>query len=147
MVEYTQPEGPLPGKSLKVKFDGTFVDGVNEWKIDPKTDKKEITCGKATGSAQWKKYMATLKDATVTINVTEKDLSDPGQKKLMDNLLLDGGVKEIQLYEDDDHWCFCDAFVEAFPIGAKIDDVQGAGTTITLQVSDDDGIQFPTVAP
>lgn len=140
---YSQSDGPLAGKSLKVKFDGTFVDGVIEWKIDPKTDKKEITCGKATGSVQWKKYMATLKDCTITVNISEKDLSDPGQKKLWDNLMLDGGVKELRLYEDDTHYCFIDAFVETFPVGAKIDDIQGSGTTITLQASDDDGVQFP----
>ena len=146
MVEYSQPDGPLAGKKLKVKFDGTFVDGVTEWKIDPKTDKKEKTCGKASGAAEWKKYMATLKDSTITLNIAEKDLSDPGQKKLWDNLMLDGGVKEIQLYEDDTHYCFIDAFVESFPMGAKVDDVQGSGTTITLQCSDDDGIQFPASA-
>jgi hypothetical protein len=36
-----------------------------------------------------------------------------------------------------------DAFVDSFPMNAKIDDIEGSGTTITLQVSDADGVQYP----
>ena len=144
MVAYTQLAGPVPGTTMKVTFDGTFVDGVTEWKVDPKADKKDITCSKTSNDAKWKNYLATLIDAGITLNLAFKNLADPGQKKLWDDLVLGSGKKEIRLYEDATHYCFCDAFVEAFPIAAKIDDAQGSGTTVTLQIQDPDGVQFPT---
>ncbi len=139
----TQADGPVAGKGAKVTFDGTFIDGMTEWKIDPKTDKKDITVMRTGNNAAWRKYLATLKDATISITLAFADLTDPGQKKLWDNLMLDGGVKEIKLYEDATHYIFCDAFVETFPVGSKVDDVEGTGTSITLQISDDDGVQLP----
>lgn len=139
----TQADGPVPGKHMKVTFDGTFIDGVTEWKIEPKTDKKEVTVSKTGNNTEWKKYLATLKDATITLTLAFTKLTDPGQKKIWDNLMQDGGVKEVQLFEDASHYMFCDAFVENFPVGSKVDDVEGTATSISLQVSDDDGVQLP----
>ena len=144
MVSYTQLVGPVPGTTMKVTFDGTFVDGAIEWKVDPKADKKDVTTSKTSNDAKWKAYLATLIDAGITLTLAYKNLGDPGQKKLWDDLALGSGVKEIRFYEDSTHYCFCDAFVEAFPLSAKIDDAQGAGSTVTLQILDKDGIQFPT---
>lgn len=139
----TQADGPVPGKGAKVLFGGDFVDGVTEWSIDPKTDKKEITAMRTGNNTAWRKYLATLKDATITIKVAFADLTDPGQKSLWDNMMNDEGNVEIKLYEDATHYFFCDAFVTDFPLAAKVDDVEGTGTTIKLQVNDDDGIQLP----
>ena len=124
-------------------FASNFVDGVTEWSIDPKTDKKDVTAMRTGNNAEWRKYLATLKDATITLNLAFTDLTDTGQKDMWDNLMNNEGVVEVKLYEDSTHYIFCDAFVESFPVGSKVDDVEGTGTTVTLQVSDDDGVQLP----
>ena len=142
MVDYTQIEGPVPGKTMKVTFDGTFVDGVVEWNIDPKADKVDITCAKSTNDVKYKSYLATLVDAPIQLKLAYRNLADAGQKKLWDG--LGGAKKELRLYEDATHYCFCDAYVESFPLGAKVDDAQGNGITINLQIQDPDGVQFPT---
>ncbi len=145
VVAYTQLVGPKEGAYLKVKFNDHFVDGVTQFAIAPKSDKKEITSALITidpgGAVAWKKWMSTLKDATVTLTLAFKDLSDAGQAALWAK--LGGTVAELRLYEDDSHYCFMDAFVDSFPMNAKIDDIEGSGTTITLQVSDADGVQYP----
>lgn len=138
----TQADGPVPGKGAKVTFGGNFVDGVTEWGFDPKTDKKEVTAMRTGNNAAWRKWLATLKDATITIKVSFVDLTDTGQKDLWDNLMNGEAAAEIKLYEDATHYFFCDAFVTDFPVGSKLDDIEGTGTTIKLQVNDDDGIQL-----
>ena len=117
----TQADGPVPGKGAKVLFGGDFVDGVTEWSIDQKTDKKEITAMRTGNNTAWRKYLATLKDATITIKVAFADLTDAGQKALWDNMMNDQGNVEIKLYDDATHYFFCDAFVTYFPIGSKVE--------------------------
>lgn len=144
MTTYSQLTGPKEGKYLKVKFNGQFVNGVTGYNPQPKADKKEVTCAlnALSGAVAWKRWMSTLKDATITLTLAFLDLSDVGQKALWDNL---GGVAaELRLYEDDTHYMFVDAFVDSFPIGAKIDDIEGTATSVTLQINDPDGIQFPS---
>ena len=148
--------GPVGGMGLKVSFPtyltpfaASYVSGVKEWSINPKTDKKEITAALASGAVAWKKYLSTLKDATISVVLAYMDLTDQGQRNLWDNLMLGlsavgGGAVEIKLYEDATHGYYCDAFVESFPMSSKIDDAEGSGTTVTLQVSDVDGIQIQT---
>lgn len=136
-----QADGPLPGRNLYVTFDGVFIDGVDGWDIDLKSEKKDITAAKNGGGVAWRKYMGTLMDAQITLSLKFLDLSDPGQLKLWQNLTGGQTPKELRLYEDATHGFFCDAYVEAFPIGSKLDDIEGAGKTVTFQIQDENGIQ------
>jgi len=134
MVDTFQ-DGPLAGVQGHVKFDGTDVGGVIEWKIDPKIDKKDITAfGTGATAVAWKSYLATLRDATITLTLAYLDMTDAGQQKLWDRM-MDGVAKEIKMYFDQKHYCSCTAWVETFPVGAKVDDVEGTGTNITLQLT------------
>jgi hypothetical protein len=138
-----QADGPLSGAALKVYFDSNFIGGVRAWKIDPKVDKKDITAAKASGAVQYKAYLATLKDCTITVELSYVDLVDAGQLDVWNNFQNNEGKKELKLYEDDTHYFFCDAWCESFPISSKVDDVEGAGITITFQMQDEDGLQLP----
>jgi hypothetical protein len=127
-------DGPVSGAYAHVTFDGTDVGGVNEWRIEPKADKKDITAfGSGSSAVAWRKYLATIKDATVTLTLAYLDLTDSGQNKLWSN--LGGEAKTLKLYFDATNYVQVDAWVESFPIGSKVDDVEGAGTTVTLQIA------------
>ncbi|MHC1687966.1 MAG: hypothetical protein AB9879_09705 [Methanothrix sp.] len=146
MVDYAQIEGPVQGAYLKVKFNGVFIAGVKSVKKDPKIDKKDITAAKNTlgGKVTYKSYAPTLIDNSITLNLAYRNLADPGQKALYDN--LGGEAAELRVYEDDTHYWFCDCWVESFPDEIAVDGIQGEGVSIGLQMQDADGIQYPATA-
>ncbi len=129
----TLMDGPLSGRGGRVEFNSQNVGGVSEWKIDPKIDKKDITAFASSGTVDWKAYMATIKDATITLTLAYLDLADAGQAALW--AAFGGTPQTLKLYFNATNYCQCSAWVDSFPLGAKVDDVEGAGTSVTLQIA------------
>lgn len=112
MVDYTQIEGPVPGKTMKVTFDGTFVDGVVEWNIDPKADKVDITAAGYTDLRAYR-FDSTKTDQICIIQgggssyiVTGGDIEKPNiQIQVRDNNLANAEAKaeaiKVLLHKND----------------------------------------------
>ena len=134
----------LSGQTLKVTIDDIFIDGVDGWSFDNKVDSKDITCALTGNNAAWKKYLTTLRDASGSITFKFLDLTDPGQLALFAAFNESGvdAVVELKFYQDASHYLFADCVITAFPISAKLDGIQGEGMTVTVQLSDDDGLQL-----
>ena len=139
----------LSGQSLKVtvKPSGgaeTFITGVDGWNFDNKVDSKDITAALTGNNALWRQYTTTLRDASGSITFKFLDLTDPGQLALWTAFNATGAtaVVELKLYQDATHYLFADCIITSYPISAKLDDIQGQGMTVSVQLQDDDGLQL-----
>jgi hypothetical protein len=141
--------GPISGQTLKVSItplsgSETFISGVDGWNFDNKVDSKETTCAAITaaGVVTWKSYIATLRDASGTISFKYLALDDPGQKALWTLFTTANAVAEIRFYQDTTHYLYADCIATSFPVGAKLDGVQGEGMSVNVQIQDVDGLQL-----
>lgn len=137
----------MSGQTLKVTItpdagSETFIDGVDGWSFDNKIDSKDITVAKTTNDTLWRQYIATLRDAQGTISFKFLDLTDPGQLALWTLFNAANVNAEIRFYQDSTHYLFADCICTSFPISAKLDDVQGAGMSVSVQIQDLDGLQL-----
>ena len=141
--------GPISGQTLHVSIklpagSEIFISGVDGWNFDTKVDSKEVTAAAITaaGTTTWKSYIATLRDANGTISFKYLALSDPGQAALW-TLFTTANLKaEIRCYQDETHYLFADCIATSFPLGAKLDGVQGEGLSVGIQLQDTDGLQL-----
>lgn len=145
MVDIT---GPISGQTLKVSITPVateiFISGVDGWNFDNKVDSKEVTAAAITaaGTVTWKSYIATLRDASGTINFKYLALDDPGQFALWTLFTTANAKAEIRFYQDETHYLFADCIATSFPVGAKLDGVQGEGMTVNVQIQDTGGLQL-----
>jgi hypothetical protein len=145
----TDITGPISGQTLKVSItptagSETFISGVDGWNFDNKVDSKDVTAAAVTaaGTVTWKSYIATLRDASGTISLKYLALDDPGQLALWTLFTTANALAEIRFYQDETHYVFCDCIATSFPLGAKLDGVQGEGMTVNVQIQDVDGLQL-----
>jgi hypothetical protein len=125
-----------------------LIGGVDGWSFDNKVDSKDITCASMDLDVPvvWKSYLATLRDASGTITLKYLDFTDPGQWDMWELFLGTNNnnikVNEIRFYQDETHYMFADCIITSFPLNAKVDGVQGEGMSISLQLSDTNGLQM-----
>lgn len=141
--------GPISGQTLHVSItptagSETFISGVDGWNFDNKVDSKEVTAAAITAAAvtTWKSYIATLRDASGTISLKYLALDDPGQLALWTLFATANAKAEIRCYQDETHYLFADCICTSFPVGAKLDGVQGEGMSVNIQLQDTDGLQL-----
>jgi len=143
--------GPKSGQTMKVGIcpyllgelqTEIFIDGVDSWNFDNKVDSKDVTVAKVTNDTLWKQYIATLRDASGTIGFKYLNLSDAGQFALWTLFNASNTIAEIRFYQDATHYLFADCIATTFPIGAKLDGVQGEGMSVAVQLQDLNGLQL-----
>jgi hypothetical protein len=124
------------GAAGKVTFGSgnTFVDGVNGWKLDPKSGEEEITPFKTGNDAAWKRWASKLKEATGSINLAYVDLGDSGQLAIWN--ALGGAATPARFYINASHYLSCNIIINSFPFDANVDGIEGKGVSISFRVDD-----------
>ena len=128
--------GAQSGAAGKVTFGSgnTFVDGVSNWKMEPKSGEEDITAFKTTNDAAWKRFASKLKEATGSITLSYVDLADTGQLALWN--AVGGAAQAARFYVNASHYFSCNIIITGFPIDANVDGIVGKGATVSFRVDD-----------
>jgi len=116
---------PVVGKVGKVTYGAspTFVQGVNEWKVNPKGSTVDITEFLTGNDAAWKAYLATLKEWEGSIELAYVDLTDTNGQYAM-WLALGGAAANIRLYMTATKYLLGTIIITGFPISAAVSGVE-----------------------
>lgn len=118
----------LPGKDAQVKFGADQVVGLNDATFTINGELVDITAFDSDG---WRKRLANLRDASISISGFYDPTDSTGQVAAQSAILAGTKVEDVAVLADGTSGFKCDAFVETFELSPA---VEGAvAVSISLQ--------------